>query len=132
MSHSVLKVPMSRYRKEIEVVFPLSREPGGWIHDTLDMPPSLAEWLDVNGFGSTVDFVAFVVLHGRQTGYDGDDIHEFTVRGAVVREANSSKAAARNGVPVPVAVVNDVLGGEWESEFSDRLIEARNEVCRLF
>ena len=132
MSHSVLRVPMSRYRKEIEIPFPLSREPGGWMHDTLGMPPSLAEWLDANGFRGTVDFVASVVLHGRHTGYDSDDIHEFTFRGATVRGATASNAAVRNGVPVPVAVVNEVLGGEWESEFSDRLIEARNEVCRLF
>ena len=122
---------MSRYRKEIEIVFPLSREPRGWMHDSLDMPRCLAEWLEAGGFRGAVDFVASVVVHGRQTGYDGDDVHEFTFRGAVIRGSIDSTAALRE-LLVPVNVVNSVLSGEWESDFSDRLIDARNEACRIF
>ncbi len=109
---------MSRYRKEIEIVFPVSREPSGWMHDTLDMPRCLAGWLDANGFSGAVEVRCDVVVHGRSTGYDSDDIHEFTFRGASV-----------NGTPIPVTVVNCALSGEWEDHFSAELLDARQSAC---
>ena len=109
---------MATYRRDVLIVFPISLEPAGWMHDTLPMPRCLAGWLSANGFSGPVEFVVDVTVRGRHTGYDSDDSHEFVCRGATV-----------DGVPVPPAVTNCALTGEWADRFESELADARNAAC---
>jgi len=113
---------MSRYRKQIEIAFEVSREPSGWIHDTLDMPQSLATWLEARGFSGVVTICVDLLIWGFRGGPHGwDDAEDYRCLGTRV-----------GSTPVPIDVANHALGGEWSDEL-DRLVRTHaDQACAMF
>lgn len=111
-----------RYREQVEIEFEVSREPLGWMHDTLDMPRCLAGWLEANGFHGVVTVTVDALIWGVRGGPHGwDDSEDFRVEGM------------RVGVtPVPRTVSHCALAGEWAQELDFRVRERADSACLLF